>query len=275
MHILNAIAQSNNHDEECSATKNIGKAAWKIAAVLSKKSEEPQTVIFYLQEAIKGLCAAYNNSEECKGLEWRSEVFETLSVCLQEVIMIDAAEAFQDSDQKITQLEKLARITTVNESLPDVQTNLATAYFHDGTTKLQNGDYKKCLSRMRDCYRPIEEVKRLCRIYGGVLNCKILEEALTLEKDVFYHNCAASAEQARVQGDELLKMALTEQEELEMTLIFEVIDWYKQAVVLAREVEIEQEAIAESRLGVVYDKVLKMSLRAKAYFTHSFKLAVS
>ena len=39
--------------------------------------------------------------------------------------------------------------------------------------------------------------------------------------------------------------------------------------------EVEREAIAESRLGVVYDKVLKMSSRAKAYFTHSFKLAES
>ena len=89
-----------------------------------------------------------------KNAERRSEVFEILSVCLQEVIV--AAEAFQDSDQKITQLEKLARITTVNESLPDVQMNLATAYFHNGTTKLQNGDYKKCLSRMRDCSVPTD-----------------------------------------------------------------------------------------------------------------------
>ena len=265
--------KSNNREDECSAAKNIGKAAWKIAGVLTKRNEKPQTVIFYLHEAIKGLCNAYNNSEERKEPEWRTEVFETLTVCLQEVI--DTAEAFEDTDQKITQLEKLARITTVNEAAPDVQMNLATIYFHDGTTKLQNGDYKKCLSRMRDCYRPVEEVKRLCRINGGGLNYTMLEEAQTLEKDVFYHTCAASAVQAREQGDQLLKTALMEQEELDMTLIFEVIDWYKQAVVLAREVEIEQEAIAESRLGVVYDKVLKMTLRAKAYFTHSFELAES
>lgn len=265
--------KSVNREDECSATKNIGKAAWKIAEVLTKRNEKPQTIIFYLHEAIKGLCTAYNNSEECKEPEWRSEVFETLSVCLQEVI--DAAEAFKDTDQKITQLEKLARIITVNEAAPDVQMNLATIYFHDGTTKLQNGDYKKCLSRMRDCYQPIEEVKRLCRIYGGSLNHKMMQEAQTLEKDVFYHTCAAKAVQARVQGDQLLQVALKEEEELNMTLIFEVIDWYKQAVVLAREVEIEQEAIAESRLGVVYDKVLKMTFRAKAYFTHSFELAES
>ena len=265
--------KSNNHEDECSAAKNIGKAAWKIARVLTNRGEKPQTIIFYLHEAIKGLCTAYNNSEECKDPEWRGEVFETISVCLQEVV--DAAEAFGDADEKIAQLEKLVVITTVNEAVPDIQMSLATSYFHDGTTKLQNGDYKKCLSRMKDCYRPIEEVKHLSRRYGGDLKYELLEEAEILEKDVFYHTCAASAVQARVQGDELLQTALKEQEKLDMTLIFEVIDWYKQAVVLAREVEIEQEAIAESRLGVVYDRVLRMTLRAKAYFTHSFELAES
>jgi len=265
--------KSNNREDECSAAKNIGKAAWKIARVLTKSGDKPQTIIFYLHEAIKGLCTAYSNSEECKDPEWRGEVFETISVCLQEVI--DAAEAFGHADQKIAQLEKLVVITTVNEAVPDIQMKLATSYFHDGTTKLQNGDYKKCLSRMKDCYRPIEEVKHLSSRYGGDLKYELLEEAEILEKDVFYHTCAASAFQARVHGDELLQTALKEQEELDMTLIFEVIDWYKQAVVLAREVEIEQEAIAESRLGVVYDKVLRMTLRAKAYFTHSFELAES
>lgn len=259
-----------NRDDECSAAKNIGKAAWRIAAVLTKRGgEKPQTIIFYLHEAIKALCSAYNNSEERKDPEWRGEVFETITVCLQEVM--NAADEFGDSHQKIIQLEKLTFITTVKEAASDVQMSLATLYFHDGTSKLQNGDYKKCLSRMRDCYRPIEEVKRLSR----GLNYEMLEETEILEKDVFYHNCAASSIQARVQGDELLQTALEEQEELDMTSIFEVIDWYKQAVVLAREVEIEQEAIAESRLGVVYDKVLRITLRAKAYFTHSFELAES
>ena len=266
--------KSETRVEECSAAKNIGKAAWRIAGVLTKKEEKPQTIIFYLHEAIKALCTAYNNSEEWKDPEWRGEIFETISVCLQEVI--DAAQAFGDTDQKIAQLEKLAYITTAKEASIDVHMSLATLYFHDGTTKLQNGDYKKCLSRMKDCYQPIEEVKRLLkRDNPSELNYEMLQEAQVLEKDVFYHTCAAKSVQARVMGDSLLHTALSEQEELDMTLIFEVIDWYKEAVVLAREVEIEQEAIAESRLGVVYDKVLRMTLRAKGYFTHCFELAES
>lgn len=269
-----AKEKSENRDEECSAAKNIGKAAWKIAGVLSAKEESPKTIIFYLHEAIKGLCTAYNHSEDCKDPEWRGEVFETLCVCLQEVM--DAAEALGDNDQRIAQLEKLSSLTTVVEAAPDLQITLATLYFHDGTTKLQNGDYKKCLIRMKDCYRPIEEVKRLSR-YAGVTRAtpELLSQAHVLEQDVFYHTCSASSIQARAQGDELLQLALKGQEELDMTLIFEVIDWYKQAVVLAREVDIEQEAIADSCLGVVYDKVLKITFRAKAYFTHSFELAES
>lgn len=269
-----AKEKSVDRDEECSAAKNIGKAAWKIAEVLIKQEDKPQTIIFYLHEAIKGLCTAYNHSEACKDAEWRGEVFETLNVCLQEVM--NSSESLGDADQRIAQLEKLCSLNTVIEAAPDIQLNLASLYFHDGTTKLQNGDYKKCLIRMKDCYRPIEEVKRLGR-YAGVTRAtrEMLTEVQVLEQDVFYHMCSASSIQARVQGDQLLQVALQEQEELDMNLIFEVIDWYKQAVVLAREVDIEQEAIAESRLGVVYDNVLKLSFRAKAYFTHSLQLAES
>ena len=266
-----AKEKSENPEDECSAAKNIGKAAWKIAGVLAKTNERHQTIFFYLQEAIKGLCSAYNCSETCKPFEWRSEVQGTLGVCLQEAI--DASDASGNADFKINQLERLISITTVDQATADLHVRLGTLYFHDGATKLQNGDYKACLSRMRDCYRPIEEVKRLSQILGGLDD--LLREARLLEQDVFYHTCSASSIQARVQGDQLLSVALEDEEELNMSLVFEVIDWFKQAVVLAREVEIEQEAVAESRLGVVYDKVLKLKYKAKAYFNHCLQLVES
>ena len=62
-------------------------------------------------------------------------------------------------------------------------------------------------------------------------------------------------------------MALQDVEELEINLVFEVIDWYKQAIVLAIEVELEQETIAESQLGVACDKVPKLTpWHAKTFF---------
>ena len=263
--------KAENRKDECSAAKNIGKAAWRIAGVLRDKNDTPETIIFYLHEAIKGLCVAYNHSEDCKDAEWRADVFETLSVCLQQVS--EVADTFGSRDQKIAQLEKLCSVNTVVQAAGDIQLALATLYFHDGTTSLQNGDYKKCLGRMKDCYRPIEEVKRL-GFYTGVscATSELLTEARVLEQDVFYHSCSASSIQARSQGDELLELAMQGEENLDMDLIFDVIDWYKQAIVLAREIDLEQEAIGSSRLGVVYDKVLKITSRAKEYFTKCLEL---
>jgi len=266
-----AKEKAENPEDECSAAKNIGKAAWRMSGVLRQTMEGFQTILHYQHEAVKGLCAAYNGSEDCKPLQWRSEVLGTLSLCLQEVI--DSCDPFH-TDLKIHQVERLIAITTVERATADLQLRLAKLFFFDGATKLQYGDYKTCLSRMRDCYHPIEEVKRLAHITGEELN-DLLREAETLDQDVLYHACSASSMQARVQGDHLLTMALEDEEELDMTLVFEVIDWYKQAVLLAREVEIEQEAIAESRLGVVYDKVLKLTNRAKDYFNHTLQLVES
>ena len=266
-----AKEKAEDRKDECSAAKNIGKAAWRIAGVLRDKNDGPETIIFYLHEAIKGFCVAYNHSEDCKDAEWRTDVFETLNVCLQEVN--EMADALGNRDQKIAQLEKLCTVNTVVQAAGDIQLALGTLYFHDGTTSLQNGDYKKCLRRMKDCYRPIEEVKRL-GFYRGV-SCAtpdLLADARVLEQDVFYHSCSASSIQARSQGDELLELAMQGEENLDMDLIFDVIDWYKQAVVLAREIDLEQEAIGSSRLGVVYDKVLKITGRAKAYFTKCLEL---
>lgn len=263
--------KAENPEDECSAAKNIGKAAWRIAGVLTQEMDSFQSILHYQHEAIKALCIAYNRSEDCKSLQWRSEVLGTLSLCIQEAI--DSCDTFH-TDIKIYQVEQLVLMTTVDRATADLQLRLGRLYFYDGATKLQNGDYKSCLSRMRDCYRPVEEVKRLAHITGEELS-DLLSEAQSLEQDVFYHTCSASSMQARLQGDHLLTMALEDEEELDMTLVFEVIDWYKQAVVFAREIEIEQEAIAESRLGVVYDKVLKLTNRAKDYFNHTLQLAES
>ncbi|KAJ7372330.1 hypothetical protein OS493_019775 [Desmophyllum pertusum] len=235
--VLSSKERAENQDDECSAGEEHRQSrSGGYRGCFDPKDGRISTNSTTISTRQSKDCgSAYNRSEDLKSVQWRRRM--------------DRATA-------------------------DLQLKLGSLYFHDGATKLQNGDYKTCLSRMRDCYRPIEEVKRLARITGDELD-DLLSESETLEQDVFYHSCSASSMQARHHGDHLLTVALQEEEELDMTLVFEVIDWYKQAVVLAREVEIEQEAIAESRLGVVYDKVLKLTQRAKTYFNHTLQLVES
>ena len=76
-------------------------------------------------------------------------------------------------------------------------------------------------------------------------------------------------------GDNLLDNVLNMQECLNMDMVWDVVDWYKQAIILTRENDVEMEAIALSRLGRVYDKILKMKSKASECFKRAIQLAMS
>lgn len=56
-----------------------------------------------------------------------------------------------------------------------------------------------------------------------------------------------------------------------MDAVYMVIDFYMNAIILTKEIEIEMEAIARSRLGHLYDSVLKDQIRAKENFMMSLQ----
>ena len=78
-----------------------------------------------------------------------------------------------------------------------------------------------------------------------------------------------------MQGDDLLDQILKNEEDLNVDMVWEVCDWYKQASILTRENDVEMEAIALSRLGHVYDRVLKMKAKASENFKRAIQLALS
>lgn len=76
-------------------------------------------------------------------------------------------------------------------------------------------------------------------------------------------------------GDDILHNILLMEEDLNFDMVWKVVDCYMEAIVLAREIDMEVEAIALSRLGSIYDKILKDKFRAKTYFRRSIQLAMS
>lgn len=58
-------------------------------------------------------------------------------------------------------------------------------------------------------------------------------------------------------------------------MAWETVDWYKRAVLKTREVDVEMEAIALSRIGKFYDIVFKLKPNAKYNFNRSIQLAHS
>ena len=257
-----AFTKAGDRNDVFLAAIKIGEAAWRIARVLNGEKDEPEAIIFYLHDAIKGFLVAYNHTEDCA--ERRTEVLKNLIPCYQEVITM--ADTLGSPDQNIAQVEKLCTMNTVVEAAGDIQLILGTLYFYDGVNSLEKGNYIKCLKRMNDCNQPIEEVRRL----GESCERRHIEEVTELEYNVRCCFRSASSIKALLLGNELLELAM--QEEQNFDLIPDVIEWFNQAVNFARGIDLVQEAIASSRLGMVYDKVMKNTDLAKAHFTKCFEL---
>ena len=97
----------------------------------------------------------------------------------------------------------------------------------------------------------------------------------TFSMKIYMHNYLQGFVRSVPLGDELLERATRYYETVDINMVWEIIDWYKQAILLARELDIEQEAIAMQRIGRVYAKVLKFKPQAKEYYKRAIQLAVS
>jgi hypothetical protein len=65
----------------------------------------------------------------------------------------------------------------------------------------------------------------------------------------------------------------TEGKELNMDIIWELLDAYKASEINCREKDFENEAIALSRQGRIFDKIIKIRTKAHEYYRAAFDLA--
>ena len=136
---------------------------------------------------------------------------------------------------------------------------------------IEAADFKRALSWLADCHRPLVEV---LQVAGPDHPCHELCQAIS--GDVQHELCRAQSMQARDIADRLLHEHLQRDPELNLDLIWEgVVDRYRQAVLLCQERDVEGEAIAYARLGAVYRRVLKMDELAKRCFRRSLELATT
>ena len=100
-------------------------------------------------------------------------------------------------------------------------------------------------------------------------------EVRIFDEDIFMHLCTCESIQAQITGDELFEKILLDEDNLNINMVWEVVDWYKQSILLTREKDVEYEAIGHSRLGKIYDGVLKLKTKAKANFMRCLELVNS
>ena len=261
---VNAFQTQANDDELSSAAKNLAMASWRLAEIV----EEKYAHIYHLKEAAKYFSIAYNAGLTSKAQSWIEPLLTSTRQFLDDAIQYSLN--LSDFKQRSKLLYEIACTVSEENLKAHCFLSLADATFKAGVSELAKGKYKECLAFMHECYHPVEEARR----YG---HCDpfVTTEVAVYEGDIFLHQCTAESIQARSTGDDLFSSVLCDEDNLNVDMVWEVVDWYKQAILLTREKDVEFEAIGHSRLGRVYDQVLKLKIKAKENFMRCLELVNS
>jgi len=261
---------SCSEEETVSAAKNIGTASKKLTVIMIERKEKTSDIKYFYNEALRNFDDAYRLSS-CKSNAWVDNLLAKFHETVQEMITYYSTNQEMEFSNMANELESFIPVIQHAVHLRcELCVELSNLRFNEGITLLGQQDFKGCLYLIRECHRPVEEARK----FGCELE-PILQEVRILEQDLFLHECVCRSHQARVQGDELLDKYLKDEESLNMGMVWTVVDLYKEAVILTRENDPEAEAIALSRLGSIFDKIIKDKFRAKPYMMRSIQMAMS
>ncbi|XP_041461040.1 uncharacterized protein LOC121412197 [Lytechinus variegatus] len=268
-----AYSCSDNDDDAVSAIKNIAMATWKLASLhgsVTDRDQKVQKIIArrHFNDALRNFNKALL-LKSCKTAAWTDHLQTSMQKCGEEAIEW-INKSYEDEQEKMCFLtETLAHMSDGKKKAEDY-IQLATHLFGQGLTALGELKYKECFRFMKECYFPIQEAARMCG-----KDPTILSEVEVLKEDVHQHTCLAEAGKARATGDALLETGLKDNVDLNVELVWSIMDWYRQSAILCKGSDIEQEAIAYSRMGRIYGKVLKLTVKGKNCHKRAIELALS
>lgn len=261
---VKAFQLQESDDELSSAAKNLALASWRLAELV----EEKYGHVHQLKESAKYFAMAYNAGITSKPKSW----IETLLTSTRQ--FLDDAFQYSQNMRSFKERSKLLHEIAGEISEGNLKAycflTLVDATFKAGAVELLEGRYKECLALMHECYQPIEEARKY-----GQSHPHITSEVSVYEMDVLLQQCTAESIQARSIGDELFNSVLYDEDSFNVDMLWEVVDWYRKSILLTREKDVEFEAIGHSRLGRVYDRVLKLKQKAKENFMRCLELVNS
>jgi len=116
-----------------------------------------------------------------------------------------------------------------------------------------------------------DELKRLEHILEAGDN--ISEDLQEIWKECTTHKAVGEGLQMASQGEEMFRVAVAGDETLKMEMVWDAMDMFKQAIILSAGEEIELEAMAKGKIGIIYLKVLDNKPQARDYLTEAMDTA--
>ena len=182
-----ALCAAKDVDERVSADKNIAVVSAKLAKYVNP-TYELQLVMHHLKNASEHFSKSYNLSDGVKSSEWKQQLLSSIFAFLEGIDDIASTLSFQ---KKMALLEASVYSLEVKSVRAEFCFKIAEMYFHESIHRVEAKDFRSCLSRLGDCYRPIAEIEKIDSC-DPALQIKVE----TLKTDVRYQTCWAESLQA-------------------------------------------------------------------------------
>jgi len=177
------------------------------------------------------------------------------------------------SKAKLYLLEQLLNAIGTTENVKTIRFNFHIArgrfFFTYALKVYERKDFKDALHLLEYVNEDIE-----LSLKNSQKNDVFQEDDIErLKEDTLFLKCSCESHRLRVQADKLFDIQVNQSEEINFEMIWEILDMYKAAVLHCREIDLENEIIAISRQGRVFDKILKVRDYAHRYYRAAFNMA--
>ncbi|UJR24256.1 hypothetical protein I4U23_027223 [Adineta vaga] len=261
-----ALATSTTNDERASAFKNLAVLhSYQINNQI-KNSATEKDIQYAQKECITSFGHAYEYGKLCTSQERLSVLHRQID---EFVYDRHAAAVILDMEESFNALDTLARYFELTAL--EKHDTIAAVYY-----TLAKLLFKKAIMNPQELPRIIYECQpNLDRaVYWAKSSNKFQsDEVAELRRSIYLHQCIYESSNARRAGNRMLEAHLKGDECMNMDIIWMVIDKYREAILLAREHDIEGEAEAWHLSAKIYQNILKMTDVAYTYHLRCVTLA--
>ncbi|CAF1936178.1 unnamed protein product [Rotaria magnacalcarata] len=261
-----ALNASMNDDERASAHKNLGALYTYQITRTNIESANKNDYNYNLKECITSYGYAFQFGRKAKSQEWlisiRHQINNFVSDCYAQFLLLPTEERLRALEFTVNCFERttLTRLDSV-----------ATDYYALGKLMFQEAlkHFKKEPKLIYNCLPTLNRAFYWACEPHTFRSTEIKE----LQDSIWLHQCIHESSNARHTGVRMLDYHLQNDEELNVDFIWTIIDKFREAILLAKENDIEGEARACHCTAIVYGKVLKMDDIAYNYHLRCITLA--
>lgn len=264
-----ALNSATNEREKSSALKNIVVTTHYITMLLFERNDIDQC-LFYFKECLTYGDEAISTGRDIMSEDWIANVQERMDRAFSDIhdLILE-----MNQHQRIKILQRFYIVPKCRDQRVMMLKQLVMDYFHVSVVTIEENDYKASLKALTEVYTPLTKLEEI--ISDSFDDILLQDFVSNMKEDVFKNRCISESMQKRAIADHLLDKTINDAEDLDVTAIWQVIDFYTESIVLTRENDVEQEAISLSKLGVLYHKVLLQKGRAKEVLMKVLQLAQS